>query len=371
MSMSLDKVVLHRLKMQLKTPFTTSFGSFLDKEFFIIEITDKSGHHGFGESVAFLSPWYSPETVETNAHIMKDFLIPLLQENPIDHPVDVSDTFSVVKGNNMAKAGLECAVWDLYAKQHNLPLATVLGGEKKEVDVGISIGIQPTTSDLLHVIDTHVEEGYKRIKLKIKPGSDIDVIREVRNEFPDVPVMVDANSAYGLADIDHLRELDTFNLMMIEQPFAQDNMIDHATLQTTINTPLCLDESIHSLEDAKQAVALGSCEVINIKIGRVGGLTEAKKIHDYCKAKNVPVWCGGMLEAGVGRAHNIALTTLPQFTLPGDTSGSRRYWEKDIITPEVTAQNGVIKIPRNPGIGYDIDRKSLEKFTIQYDTFSL
>jgi len=371
MGIRLKNIVLHRLKMTLKTPFTTSFGSFVDKEFFIIEMTDDSGHCGFGESVAFSSPWYSEETVETTAHMMKDFLIPLLKENSLQHPDDVSAIFSVIKGNNMAKAGLEGAVWDLYAKQQGVPLATALGGEKTEIDVGISIGIQPTIMDLLKSINSYVAEGYKRIKLKVKPGFDINILEEVRKEFPDFPIMVDANSAYTLTDKHHLQHLDTFNLMMIEQPLGYNDIIDHASLQSALDTPICLDESIQSLKDAEQAIQLGSCKVINIKIGRVGGLTEAQKIHDYCKEKNVPVWCGGMLEAGVGRAHNIALTTLPQFLLPGDTSGSRRYWDKDIITPEVEAWNGVITVPQKPGIGYEIDRDALENFAVDKETFSL
>ena len=225
--------------------------------------------------------------------------------------------------------------------------------------------------DLLKSINSYIAEGYKRIKLKVKPDFDINILEEVRKEFPDFPIMVDANSAYTLTDKHHLQQLDKFNLMMIEQPLGYNDIIDHASLQSALDTPICLDESIQSLKDAEQAIQLGSCKVINIKIGRVGGLTEAKKIHDYCKEKNVPVWCGGMLEAGVGRAHNIALTTLPQFLLPGDTSGSRRYWDKDIITPEVEAWNGVITVPQKPGIGYEIDRDALENFAVDKETFSL
>lgn len=369
--MKIEKVILHRLEMTLKTPFMTRFGPFTDKELFVIEITDGMGNHGYGESVAFSSPWYSEETVETTAHVMKDFLIPLLQENTIDHPDDVTTLFGAVKGNNMAKAGLEGAVWDLYAKQQGISLATALGGVKSKIDVGISIGIQSSMEDLLHLIESSIKAGYKRIKLKVKPGCDIHVLEQVRKTFPDFPFMVDANSAYTLNDIDRLRQLDPLNLMMIEQPLAHDDIIDHATMQSALDTPICLDESIHSLKDVEQAIQLDSCKVINIKIGRVGGLTEAKKIHDYCKEKNIPVWCGGMLEAGVGRAHNIALTTLPQFTLPGDTSGSDRYWEKDIITPEVIAENGVINVPEKPGIGYDIDWKTLHHFTIDKALFSI
>ncbi|MFA1822284.1 o-succinylbenzoate synthase [Virgibacillus oceani] len=355
--------------MRLKDPFTTSFGTFQEKEFFVTEAIDNDGNRGFGESVAFTSPWYSEETVKTNLHVMKDFLIPILQENEITHPDEVSVLFTPIKRNNMAKAALEGAVWDLYAKRQNISLSRALGGTKTEIDVGISIGIQPTVADLLDVIDQYVKEGYKRIKIKIKPGWDIDVLREVRKQFPDTAIMADANSAYTLADIDHLKQLDDLNLTMIEQPLEHDDIVDHAELQAALKTPVCLDESIHSLADARKAIKLGSCKIINIKIGRVGGLTEAKRIHDYCKENGIAVWCGGMLEAGVGRAHNIALTTLSQFSLPGDTAGSSRYWKQDIIQPEVIVENGVITVPDKPGIGYEVDDEVLSAFATDVKTF--
>jgi O-succinylbenzoate synthase len=367
---SIDKVILHKLVMRLKDPFATSFGTFQDKEFFVIEMIDQDAHQGFGESVAFSSPWYSEETVKTNEHIMGDFLIPLLLQAPILHPDEVTKRFEVIRRNNMAKAALEGAVWDLYAKRNNMTLTKALGGEKNQIDVGISIGIQPTVKDLLHVIDKYVEEGYKRMKIKIKPGWDVDVLREVRKQFPHTLLMADANSAYTLKDIEHLKKLDELNLTMIEQPLAHDDIFDHAKLQAEIETPVCLDESIHSFHDARQAIELGSCNVINVKIGRVGGLTESKKIHDYCEQKGVPIWCGGMLEAGIGRAHNIAITTLDQFVLPGDTAASSRYWTKDIIEPEVTVQNGVIQVPDKPGIGYDVNWSVLESYRVDKRVFS-
>lgn len=355
--------------MRLKHPFTTSFGTMQDKSFYITEAIDGKGNRGFGESVAFTSPWYSEETVETNLHVMEDFLIKILQENKLTHPDDVSTLFAPIKRHNMAKSALEGAIWDLYAKQKNISLAAALGGEKEEIDVGISIGIQPTVKELLDTVDYFVNAGYKRIKIKIKPGWDVAVLREVRNQFPDTAIMADANSAYTLEDTAHLKQLDDLNLMMIEQPLAHDDIVDHAKLQANMNTPICLDESIHSLEDTRKAIELGSCKIINIKIGRVGGLTEAKRIHDYCYERGIEVWCGGMLEAGVGRAHNIALTTLAGFTLPGDTAGSSRYWEKDIITPEVKVENGIIHVPSGPGIGYDIDEEALEAFTVEEKVF--
>ncbi len=369
--MYIHHVHLHKLRLTLKHPFTTSFGTMQERDFFIVEVIDDEGNQGYGESVSFTSPWYSEETIETTFHLLNDFLIDLLRGEKISHPDDVSTLFSSIRRNNMAKAAIEGAVWDAYAKRNKQTLTAALGGTKQTIDVGVSIGIEDSTDDLLKLIDIYVQEGYKRIKLKIKPGKDIEVIRQVRERFPDLPIMADANSAYTLDDIDHLKQLDAFDLMMIEQPLAHDDIVDHAILQNELQTPVCLDESIHSLEDARKAVELGSCKIINIKIGRVGGLSEAKKIHDYCASKRIDVWCGGMLESGVGRAHNIALTTLSDFTMPGDTSGSDRYWHKDIITPEVTVDAGVIHVPSAHGIGYDIDEKALKQFTIDKKSYDL
>jgi o-succinylbenzoate synthase len=367
--MEIKKVSLKKLKMRLKHPFTTSFGSMQDKEFFLIELIDEAGRSGFGESVAFTTPWYTEETVETSQHIMTDFLIPLLLKAPFAHPDEVSERFGIIRRNNMAKAALEGAVWDLHAKREGQPLAQALGGETKSIEVGISIGIQDSIDQLLEVIQKSVDQGYKRVKLKIKPGLDVEVIREVRHHFPTLPLMVDGNSAYTLADINHLQKLDQFNLMMIEQPMAHDDIFDHAKLQAALNTPICLDESIHSLDDVRHAVEFGSCKIINVKIGRVGGLSEAKRIHDFCFSKGIPIWCGGMLEAGVGRAHNIALTTLPGFNLPGDTAASANYWEKDIIQPEVTVEQGLIHVPESPGIGYSLNHDAIEQYTIEEHIF--
>lgn len=362
--MKLTNITIRHLQMKLKSTFETSFGTLETRDFLLLEAVDESGTIGWGESVAFYAPWYNEETMYTNWHMLEEFLIPLVLHKEINHPDEISDIFSPIRQNNMAKATLEGAVWDIYAQQTNQSLAQALGGKKQKIEVGVSIGIQPTIEDLIAVVDEYVKEGYKRIKVKIKPGWDVDVIRKLREAFPDLPIMADANSAYTLNDVDRLKQLDEFDLMMIEQPLAVDDIVDHAQLQKELNTPICLDESINSLEDARKAIELGSTKVINVKIGRVGGLTEAKKIHDYCMEKEVPVWCGGMLESGIGRAHNIALTSLANFTLPGDTSGSDRYWEKDIITPEVVAIDGYIQVPQTPGIGYDIDREAVENYTI-------
>jgi o-succinylbenzoate synthase len=365
MEIPLKKIILHRLSMRMIFPFSTSFGTMQDKEFFIVEAVDKDGNRGFGESVSFPIPWYTEETVKSNKDIIVDFLIPILRENPITHPDEVFPLFGRLRGNNMAKAAIEGAVWDLYAKRQGISLAKALGGEKKEIDVGISIGLQPTIEELIEKISGSLAQGYKRIKLKIKPGHDVDMLRKVREAFPDTPIMADANSAYTLEDIELLKQLDELDLLMIEQPLQHNDIIDHAKLQKEIKTPICLDESIHSLYDAQKAIELGSCKIINIKVGRVGGLSESVKIHDYCKEHGIPVWCGGMLEAGVGRAHNVAITTLSNFILPGDTAGSSHYWEKDIIKPEVVVEDGVIKVPAAPGIGYEIDEKALEAFRVE------
>ncbi|MCG3088720.1 o-succinylbenzoate synthase [Sporosarcina cyprini] len=367
--MDIREIIVRRMKMKMKQPFTTSFGTMQDKHFLLIEIKDGSGRSGWGESVAFDAPWYSEETVETNWHMIRDFLIPILLDADLAHPDEVSGLFSPIRKNNMAKAAVEGAVWDLYAKQQGMPLAKALGGTRQQIEVGISIGIQQSVEELTEVVRQHLQEGYKRIKVKIKPGKEIEILSALRQSFPDIALMADANSAYTLADTALLQRLDEFNLMMIEQPLASDDIIDHAILQNDLKTPICLDESIHSLEDARKAVELGSTKIINIKIGRVGGLTEAKKIHDYCMEKGIPVWCGGMLEAGIGRAHNIALTSLPNFILPGDTAASSRYWEKDIIQPEVVMEDGYINVPDVPGIGYEPDIESIDRFMTDKWTF--
>lgn len=357
----------------MKFDFATSFGSFNQKEFILVEARDVSGLSGWGESVAFYAPVYNEETVKTNWHILEDFLIPMILNKEISHPDEVSQIFEPIRKNNMAKAALEGAIWDLYAKQQQKPLYQVLGGTNTKIDVGISIGIQNSIEELLEVIEGHVNEGYKRIKVKIKPGWDVEVIRAIRKQFPTIPLMADANSAYRLEDIELLKQLDEFDLMMIEQPLASDDIVDHAHIQKELKTPICLDESIHSYEDARKAIELGSCKIINIKIGRVGGLTESKRIHDLCEENGIAVWCGGMLEAGIGRAHNVALTTLSNFILPGDTAASSRYWEQDIIDPEVTVHDGIIHVPSEIGIGYTPNLPVIDKFTTfkkKFNTFT-
>lgn len=368
--MRIKEITVRHLKMKLKNPFSTSFGTIVDKEFLLLEAKDEQGTVGWGESVAFNTPWYNEETLKTNWHMLEDFLIPLILNKELKHPDEISELFKGIRKNQMAKSTIEGAVWDIYAQQTNQSLTQALGGEKDKIEVGISIGIQKTIEKQISVVDQAIKDGYKRIKVKIKPGWDIDVIRTLRENFPNVSIMADANSAYSLENIDLLKQLDEFNLTMIEQPLASDDIIDHAVLQKQIQTPICLDESIHSLEDARKAIELGSCGVINIKIGRVGGITEAKKIHDYCKEKGIPVWCGGMLESGIGRAHNIALTALSNFVLPGDTAGSSHYWEQDIIEPEVVVEDGYITVPQEVGIGYKPNLNAINKYTVSSKTYN-
>lgn len=367
--MIIKKITMRHLKMTMKNPFVTSFGSMKEKEFFLLEVFDENGNSGWGESAAFQAPWYTEETVQTTLHMIRDFLIPLVLNKEISHPDEVSEIFAPIRKNNMAKAAVEVAIWDLYAKRTDQSLSQALGGVTEQIEVGISIGIQTTTEKLLEVVGNYIQEGYKRIKVKIKPGYDIEVIKKLREAFPGVPLMADANSAYTLEDFELLKQLDDYQLMMIEQPLANDDIVDHAKLQKQLNTPICLDESILSVADARKAIELGSTKVINIKIARVGGLTEAKKIHDLCMEKGIPVWCGGMLEAGIGRAHNIALTSLPNFTLPGDTAGSSHYWEEDIISPEIVVVNGYIEVPKGNGIGYEPNMKVIQRYLLDTIVF--
>lgn len=362
--MIVKSVTLHHIKMKLKSPFVTSSGTTSERELIIVEAIDKNGVTGWGECSAFTSPWYTEETLTTAWHMLTDFLIPLILNKTIQHPNDLQTLFQPIKRNNMAKASIEQAIWDIYAKRKEKPLHKALGGDKEKIEVGAAIGIQASKQALLNTIEQYVAEGYKRIKVKIKPGMEDTILSPIRERFPTLPLMVDANSAYTLRDIELLKKLDAYRLLMVEQPLASDDFVEHAQLQAHLQTPICLDESINSYHDALQAISLKSCKIINIKTAKVGGLTVAKQIHDLCKAENISVWCGGMLDSGIGRAHNIAISSLSNYTLPGDTSASSRYWERDIITPEVEMKDGFITVPTAPGIGYEVDRKSLTAVTL-------
>lgn len=361
----IEKIILHRINMPLRTPFKNSRKIVKEKDIFVIELVDQDGLRGFGESVAFHTPWYTEETTNTVYTIIKEDLAPIAKLQPFDHPNTFIQKCEGVRRNHMAKAAIEGAIWDLYAKREHVPLYRAIGGRTAQVSVGAAIGIKRDFPILKQSIQTVLAQGYQRIKLKINRENDLTLLEKVRNSFPDIKLMVDANSAYTLQDIEHLKSFDQFDLMMIEQPLAQDDFVDHAKLQEKIQTPICLDESIHTLSDAKTAIELNSCKIISIKLGRVGGFTNAITIHDLCVAHHIPVWCGGMLEAGVGRAQSLALATLPGFTLPADPGASNRYWHQDIITPEVEIENGQITLLDKPGIGYEIDHEALAKFRIE------
>lgn len=344
--MQIKKATLYITEMPLVIPFAASYGTYEMRESIIIELEDTDGYIGFGEVVAFSEPWYTEETVTTAFHMLQDFLLPDLFKAEVTHPKEIPHVFQHIKRNRMAKAGIEGAIWDLYAKRQNQSLANLLGGTQSEIEVGVVIGLD-TVPNMLKRIEMYAQEGYRRFKVKIKPELDYELLREIRKAFPKIPLMADANSAYTLTNIEQLKRLDEFDLMMIEQPLADHDFLDHAELQKQIETPICLDESIHSLEDARVAITLGSCRIVNIKPGRVGGLTESIQIHDYCQQHDIPVWCGGMVEMGISRAQNIALASLPNFTIPGDISASSRHWEQDIITPEVTLQSGKVLVPES------------------------
>lgn len=367
--MKISSIELLELRMPLVSFFETSFGRTTDRRIVLARV-EADGLTGWGEVTCGETPFYSYETPETAWHIQRDFLIPWALERAWAAPSDLAERFRPVRGHNMAKAALENALWDIEAQAKGVSLARLLGGTREDIDCGVSIGIKNSVEELLETIEREVAAGYQRIKLKIKPGWDVEVLDCVRSRFPQIKLTVDANSAYTLDDIPRLKLLDRYNLMMIEQPLGWDDILDHARLQREIGTPICLDESIHSAGDARKAIEAGACRVINIKLGRVGGYTEARKTHDVCRARGVPVWCGGMLESGIGRAHNIALSSLPGFTLPGDVSASRRYWKEDIIQPEVTVSpNGTIHVPTAPGLGFAPEMSHIEKVTVRKESF--
>jgi o-succinylbenzoate synthase len=358
--MQIAYINLFVIKMPLKVPFQTHLGNVAERESIIIEAVDDEGTSGYGECVAFTTPWYTEETVKTCFHMLTDILIPLLQTNPINHPDEAASLFNSVRRNHMAKAGLEMALWDLFAKQSGRSLSSLLGGTLDVIPSGVVVASNSLVTALKQ-IESYLDEGYLRFKVKISPVNDYSFLSEIRRHFPDLSMMADANSAYTLNHLEQLKALDELDLLMIEQPLGCDDIIEHAALQKELRTPVCLDESIVTLEDAKKAIELGSCKIINIKAGRVGGLKEAKKIHDYCYARGIQVWCGGMIEFGVSRAHNIALASLPGFSIPGDISASSRFWEEDIIFPDVKVNNGFVSVPTTPGIGFEINKKRLKQ----------
>lgn len=361
--MLLDRITLYHINMELVSPFVTSMGTETNIEHIIIKV-DGEGITGWGECVASANPFYTYETVQTAWHILSDLLIPGILGKNFNTVVEAISSWQKVRGHNMAKAGLEAALWDMFAKSKSISLSKMLGGVKEKIDVGVSIGIQCSINELIKKAGGYLEEGYKRIKIKIQPGNDIQPIEALRKEFPKILLQVDANSAYTLNDVNIFKAMDEFNLLLIEQPLGYEDIYEHSKLQREIKTPICLDESIRSLDDTRAAIELASCKIINIKPGRVGGFTEAKLIHDYCTSKNIPVWHGGMLESGIGRAGNIALASLPNFTLPGDISASKRYYKNDFVEPEFFVnKDGTMVVPSEPGIGVEVNIEMLEKVT--------
>jgi O-succinylbenzoate synthase len=364
-------IELREIRLPLLHFFETSFGRTTERRIVLVRVIDGDGSDGWGECTAGEGPFYSEEWADGAWEVTRAFLAPMTLGREVGGAREVFDLMGPVRGHRMAKAAIETACWDLEAKRAGVPLWRHLGGTRTEVACGVSIGIQDSVEQLVEKIERELEAGYRRIKIKIKPGWDIDVVERVRARFPDIPLMVDANSAYTLADVPLFRALDRHRLMMAEQPLAFDDREDHAKLQRQIETPVCLDESVRSPEDARKAIEMAACRIINVKLGRVGGHSEARRVESVCREAGIPVWCGGMLESGIGRAHNIAMSTHEGFTLPGDVSASSRYWEEDIIDPPVrVSAEGTITPPEKPGIGFDINRERIDRLTVRSETIA-
>jgi o-succinylbenzoate synthase len=365
----LDRITLRQIRMPLVHFFETSFGRTYGRDIVLVE-AHSEGLSGWGEVTAGENPFYNEEWTNAAWLLLRDYIAPRVLHFDFADPAEIAPRTAHIRGHNMTRGGLEAAVWDLCARRDGVPLSQKIGGgARREIPCGVSIGIQDSVEQLIDKIECELDAGYQRIKIKIKPGWDVDVVRRVRERFPAIRLMADANSAYTLADAAHLKRLDEFYLMMIEQPLAHDDIIDHAELQRRLDTPICLDESIRTAHHAEQAIRLRACGIINIKLGRVGGFAEARRVHDAAQAAGIPVWCGGMLEAGVGRAHNVALATLPNFVLPGDVSASKRYWQRDVIVPAVeTTARGTIEVRDAPGFGYELDREFIASVTVREES---
>lgn len=367
MSLHLERLELREIQMPLLAPFETSFGRATTRRIFIVRAFDRSGAFGYGECTAMEGPFFNHETIDTAWLMIEKFIAPMLSGADVVDASRVNRILAPIRENRMAKGGVETAIWDLEARLARKPLWRHLGGTQQVIKCGVSIGLQASTEALVEKVAREVESGYQRIKLKIKPGSDVQLVQSVRARFPSITLSVDANSAYTLDhDVDLLKQLDQYDLLMIEQPLAPGDLLDHAKLQRALRTSLCLDESIVSLPNTAHALELAACRIINIKLGRVGGHTEARAIQAFAQSRGVPVWCGGMLESGIGRAHNIAMSTLPGFTLPGDVSASARYWAEDIVEPAITvSREGTIVAPSGDGIGYVPDEARIEALTVR------
>lgn len=368
--MKIESITLREIRMPLLYPFVTSFGREAERHVILATVRCE-GVTGWGECVASEHPYYSEECVASAWAVMTQELVPALLGRSVEQGAEVPALLAQVRGNRMAKAALENAIWEAESRARKLPLWKVLGGTRKEIICGVSIGIQESLEKLEAKVASELEAGYQRIKLKCKPGLDIQLFEMVRKRWPAILLSCDANSAYSLADAEHLKTFDRFNLLMIEQPLWNDDFYFHARLQKQLKTKICLDEAIRNARDAQAAVELGACGIVNIKVGRVGGFSEAIGVHDVCKKNGVPVWCGGMLETGVGRAHNVALSTLEDFTLPGDVSASRRYWAEDIVAPEISvSKEGKIAVSDAIGTGYQVKEDLVEELTVRQETFS-
>ena len=369
--MQIDAITLRELHMPLVHFFETSFGRTTERRVMLVEMA-VDGITAWGECVAGEHPYYSEETIDTAWHVIQEELAPALLARQIGAGREIPALLQRVRGHRMAKAALENAVWEAEAQQKQIPLWKLLGGSRKEIACGVSLGIQNSLEQLLEKVELELAAGYQRIKVKCKPGWDVQIFQRIRERWPEILLSCDANSAYTLTDVEHLKQFDNFNLLMIEQPLWNDDLYFHATLQKQLKTRICLDEAIRNGRDAKAAIELGSCGIINIKVGRVGGFSEAIAVHDVAKANNVPVWCGGMLESGIGRAHNVALSTLPSFTLPGDVSASKRYWKEDVIEPEViVSKQGTISISDGAGRGYEVRTDLIERLTVRKKTIRI
>ena len=366
--MKIEAITLREIQMPLVHFFETSFSRLYSRRILLVTVHSE-GIDGWGESVVGEDPFYSSEWIDSAWPTLTEYLIPVLLGQRIESGRDCAALYAKVRAHRMAKAALENALWDAEAAQKKIPLWKLLGGTRREIPCGVSIGIQDSVEQLLGKIETELAAGYRRIKIKVKPGWDLNVLERIRSRWADITLSCDANSAYTLDQVEHLRTFDQFNLLMIEQPLWDDDIFYHARLQKELRTAICLDESIVSARTAAIAVETGACRIINIKVGRVGGFSEAKKIHDICHAQKIPVWCGGMLESGIGRAHNIALSALENFSLPGDVSASKRYWKEDIIEPEVeVSPQGMIAISDQTGTGYRIREGLIEKLTVRKET---
>jgi O-succinylbenzoate synthase len=361
----IERIELRLLHLPLVRFFETSFGRIADRQFLLVTLEDE-GAVGLGECVADGNPYYSAETTRTAWHVISEFIAPLVLGREFLHPRDIYPALHVIRGHNMAKAAVEMAAWDLHARQQGVSLSRALGGHRTAIECGVSIGIQDSLEQLAERVAVERAAGYRRFKIKIKPGWDVAAVELIRSRFNGLPLMVDANAAYRLSDADHLHALDRFDLMMIEQPLDYDDIRDHARLQTRLRTPICLDESLHTVRAAAEAIELGACRVINIKPGRVGGHAQSIELHDLAARRGIPVWHGGMLESGIGRAHNIHLSTLSNFTMPGDVAASRRYYAPDLIDPEIDVRSdGTISVPTGPGTGVHVVWERVAAATVE------